>query len=172
MNRGKPPQTRVTAKGRVCTRCLVWKPWDKFSKHHRGSNGHSARCKDCYRLDYRSNRESILKSKSVYRAENRNVLRKRNRKHQLKRLYGLSVEEFDKLFLSQGKSCAICARKLHKQGRWSGKGSRKNVAHVDHDHNNGEVRGILCGDCNWAIALLNDDPSNCIGAANYLEQSC
>lgn len=77
------------------------------------------------------------------------------------RKYGLTKAEFDLLLEQQGGVCAICA------GPRSGPGKR---FHVDHCHDTGQVRGLLCGNCNTAIGLLGDDPERAEKAAAYLRR--
>jgi len=47
-------------------------------------------------------------------------------------------------------------------------GGRKERWHIDHDHVTGQVRGLLCGKCNSAIGLLQDDPEIIRAAAKYV----
>lgn len=58
----------------------------------------------------------------------------------------------------QNGCCKICSRKF-KQGV---------SAHVDHDHDTGEVRGLLCMNCNTGIGKLGDSPMRCLDAVIYL----
>lgn len=86
------------------------------------------------------------------------------RRHQLKHNYGITVEEYDELFEIQEGACAICGRtdngvNQHGPMRLA----------VDHDHETGEVRGLLCNRCNTALGLLDDDPERLRIAARYLD---
>lgn len=63
----------------------------------------------------------------------------RNRDNRLYHLYGITRDEFNNLLKSQGFKCAICHKNLEERG--------KNTC-VDHDHETGKVRGILCMLCN------------------------
>jgi hypothetical protein len=66
---------------------------------------------------------------------------------------------FEALVLAQLGMCRIC-------------GTSEGVElHVDHDHRTKKVRGLLCGKCNKAIGLLNDDPDLLMAAKLYLEQA-
>lgn len=78
------------------------------------------------------------------------------------RKYGLTQEQWDELFLSQGRKCAnvMCPRVQPTGKNW----------HVDHCHKTGKVRGILCGHCNTAIGFSGDSPSILRGLADYLER--
>src|SRR5258705_11429755 len=64
------------------------------------------------------------------------------RKNWLKRLYGLSIEDFDKMFQKQKGLCAICKNPQSE--------SIKSLA-VDHCHKTGKVRGLLCNGCNLSV---------------------
>lgn len=70
--------------------------------------------------------------------------------------YGLPKEDFLELAKAQKYRCAIC-------GKLYGKG------HIDHDHNTGKVRGILCVACNTALGLLKDDVALFESAITYLK---
>ena len=72
--------------------------------------------------------------------------------------YGLSKRQFFALLESQNGRCAICQREI----------ADSRVA-VDHNHETGEVRGLLCPQCNSGIGLLQDSPAIIRAAAAYLE---
>jgi hypothetical protein len=67
----------------------------------------------------------------------------------------MSLEDWKTLFDAQGGVCAIC-----------GVVPQRPV--VDHCHNTGKVRGILCDTCNRCMGLLKDDPDLLMSAAAYL----
>ena len=94
-----------------------------------------------------------------YYAANKERYKKNNRIQQLKK-YGLTPEDYSNMLESQGGVCAICGADNPRDGR-------ENL-HVDHCHSTGKVRGLLCGPCNKAIGLLQDDPTIIRNAANYL----
>ena len=81
----------------------------------------------------------------------------------LKRSYGLSFDDYSKLLKSQDYKCAICktADMKTKRTEWFA---------VDHDHETGEVRGLLCNHCNRGIGLLGDSIDNLVNATNYLKK--
>lgn len=83
----------------------------------------------------------------------------------LKSTYGISMEEFITLLDSQEHKCAICAKGL------SGKvNSRDLKAYVDHNHETGTVRGILCLYCNSLIGYCREDKLVLQSAINYLKK--
>lgn len=75
-----------------------------------------------------------------------------------RRNYGISLAEYDEMLLNQAGGCAICGDKP----------GETDVLVVDHCHNTGKVRGLLCSTCNLAIGYLKDSPDNMISAAAYL----
>jgi len=99
------------------------------------------------------------------RAYNRSEHRRSMNKHSdLMRHYGISLEEFKALKEAQGGVCAIC------KGPPKGRGAKNKDFTVDHDHDTGKVRGLLCGHCNRGIGMFLDDPQRLRAAAAYLEE--
>ena len=82
------------------------------------------------------------------------------RNRQLQQLYGISGEDYEKLFKKQGGQCAICGT-IDPRGR-------QNVFVVDHDHKTGKVRGLLCDKCNRGLGMFSDDPKKTAAATIYL----
>lgn len=77
----------------------------------------------------------------------------------LRRQYGISLEQYNKVFLYQKKACAIC-KIPHIPG--------KPRLSVDHCHLSGELRGLLCWGCNRKIAAFKDNIALLKAAATYL----
>jgi hypothetical protein len=107
----------------------------------------------------------------AYRAKYREKLNAYNRKYnkdyqtrnkdqyaatQRKSKYGLTQDEYDALKEKQEGKCAIC-------------GCVPKKLCVDHDHQSGKVRGLLCNKCNVALGQLNDDAILLRCAAQYIE---
>jgi|ERR1035437_99528 hypothetical protein len=72
--------------------------------------------------------------------------------------YAITPEEYDRLFIKQFGRCAICD---------SLPGVRR--LGVDHDHNTGVVRGLLCNRCNTGLGYFSDNPLSLRNAARYLQ---
>lgn len=87
--------------------------------------------------------------------------RKRRSEFEIVRKYGMTWADFTDLLEQQDGVCAIC------RGLPNGPGTR---LHIDHCHNSDKVRGLLCGKCNTAIGLLDDDPARAESAAAYLRR--
>jgi hypothetical protein len=77
----------------------------------------------------------------------------------LKRMYGISLEVFNKLMLLQGERCALCRDEFE---------SPRDI-HVDHCHETGQVRGILCASCNLGLGFFKDNTTVLLRAVRYLE---
>jgi hypothetical protein len=83
------------------------------------------------------------------------------RKANLKKRYGITPEDYDRLLEKQNHSCGSCGRtKPSGHGRF----------HVDHCHTTGKVRGLLCHHCNNGIGNLGDTYQSLQSAAYYLSQ--
>lgn len=76
----------------------------------------------------------------------------------IRRKYGLSVADFESLLIAQSGRCAGCLEPMLRP-------------YVDHDHDNDEVRGLLCMWCNAALGQVMDDPAVLRRLAEYLEGS-
>lgn len=88
------------------------------------------------------------------------LIRKRIINYKLKSLYTMDSEEFNKILESQNGCCAIC--KMPKY--------YKNFS-IDHNHETGELRGLLCISCNSILGFANDDIEILQKAVEYLKRS-
>jgi hypothetical protein len=77
----------------------------------------------------------------------------------LRRLYDIGIDDYRDMLATQDGKCAICGGEPF--------GRRLDV---DHDHESGRVRGLLCSKCNSGIGSLNDDPDLIDKAAAYLRR--
>jgi hypothetical protein len=76
----------------------------------------------------------------------------------LKRKYGITVADYEGMLAAQGGGCAICgAPEPNGQS-----------LHVDHCHDTGAVRGLLCFTCNAGLGLFDHDGERLARAASYL----
>lgn len=78
----------------------------------------------------------------------------------LKHKYGIREADFNKMEQDQNGKCAICF-KVPERGRLV----------VDHDHNTGKVRGLLCNTCNSGMGKLGDSIENLESAVLYLKRT-
>ena len=121
-----------------CSRCKEEKPTSEFWRNKSVADGFQSCCKPCHKLSVDANYKKIG-------ARNRNLWIR----------YKITPEQFEVIFESQGRKCAVCASdspNARINGSWS----------VDHDHSccRGEktcgkcIRGILCSGCNIRIGVL------------------
>ena len=84
----------------------------------------------------------------------------RLRENNFKRKYGLTLAAWHDMFAAQNGQCALCAEIL----------DASNIAsiHVDHAHDTGKVRGLLCNFCNTGLGMFRDSPDLMQKAAEYI----
>ena len=111
------------------------------------------------RLEY--NREFYKRHTLKMRSRSR-IFYYKNREKELDRMrlskYGITGDEFRKIIKEQNNQCPICMRS-----------TKKNLS-VDHNHSTGKIRGIICNDCNLAVANAGDSPKILRALAIYLEK--
>ena len=129
-----------------CHTCGEVKPLTEFKRCGQNAS-HMRNCKVCYVSRRRENKANGIKYNQ--------------RDYNLFSSYGIGLAEYNKLLESQEGVCAIC-KKLPSFD------SRKKHLVVDHDHDTGEVRGLLCDTCNRGLGLLGDNQQILENATNYL----
>ena len=83
------------------------------------------------------------------------------RRYRYLKKYGITVEQYDEMFAAQEGKCAICEREDEGRGR--------EFLHIDHCHDTGRVRGLLCFFCNSGLGKFRDDPKLLLRAIDYLK---
>jgi hypothetical protein len=79
----------------------------------------------------------------------------------IRKLYGLSREQYDDAVKRQHGRCVICRRKPDGKGR-------NGILHVDHCHRTGRFRALLCRNCNSGLGSFGDDRKRLAAAIKYL----
>ncbi len=171
MKRNNPNDAR-----RICTVCKEDKPISEFGKHACMSDGIRSDCKACgvkaAEEHYKKHPEQKKTNNKRYRDRHKDKVnamtrkwRKTNpevtRKHNLKKYFGLSIQDYDDMYIKQGGRCAICGT---HQSELSQRLS------VDHNHDTNCIRGLLCSSCNLALGGFGDSPDILRNAIKYLEQ--
>ena len=155
------PVTECNTK--VCTKCGKELP-ATLEYFYKVKDGLNTRCKSCIKKykrkwyekneekvlrkrkeNYFSNHDDSLKKSRAYRENNKSLLRVR----ELETNYGVEEIEIVSLMDSQRGCCAICGNSLVSPY------SKKSFS-VDHDHNTGRVRGLLCFPCNTSLGSLKE----------------
>jgi Recombination endonuclease VII len=90
----------------------------------------------------------------------RHGINETRRKTGLRKNYGMTIEQYDKLIIAQNYQCAICGDKQED----------KRLC-VDHCHLTGRIRGLLCSRCNQGIGLLRDNADIMLSAIKYISRN-
>lgn len=158
-----------------CNKCDLPKPVSHFYRASGTKDGRRGECVDCAKLIrrawYDANREKAVAAAERWQRRNPERVRvyqeayrsRPERKRTMRDLYyrrtfGISADEFDVILVAQGRCCAICGVRPEREAS----------LHVDHCHETGRIRGIVCLNCNQGIGKFNDDPELLERAAAYL----
>ena len=126
-------------------------------------------CKTCgqakplseMRGDYRYQCVACFSAKGKrWQRQNPEAANRLKRNHHFITNYGITFGEAEAILAAQGFRCAICRDTLPKA---------KRARHVDHDHETGRVRGILCFRCNVGLGSFRDRPDLLADAIRYLQ---
>lgn len=164
---------------KTCSKCHQTKSYDQFFRGNR-KDGYTSQCKECQR-EHRQQpeiKERIKKRHHDYFQVHRGKYQEANKRWRdthkewrlqygrewtknhkkevsearkrcyYKKKYGLTLGEREKMILAQDSLCRLCLRPLS---------SLPSFTHVDHDHLNNVVRGILCGSCNYKMSGVDDE---------------
>jgi hypothetical protein len=127
---------------------------------------------------YRANKEKYRPARERWLIENRDRINAEHsankEKHsyiswvqRLRRVYGITVEDYDAMLSAQNFSCFIC--KTTDPGAVGNRDSGRKVFAVDHCHESGKIRGLLCHRCNKGLGHFLDDRENLMRAADYIK---
>jgi hypothetical protein len=133
----------------VCKKCKVNKPITEYYKTTDRKSGHKTICKECIKAD------PLTDVKKEY-------MKKYGKEYYLKTKYNLSKDEYNKLLQEHNHKCAICS--VDEVDALKGK------LYVDHCHNTGKIRGLLCHHCNTGIGMLKDSTKILALAISYLNK--
>ena len=116
----------------------------------------SKESKNAYLRDWRKqNKEKCKEHYLKYR--------EKGREGAWRRRYGITREDYNLMLENQNYTCAIC--------HTTDVGRGHTHFHVDHNHDTGEVRGLLCDKCNRGLGYFNDNIKTITNAIKYLENT-
>lgn len=123
---------------------------------------------DVYGRDYaqawaRANPDKVARNRKKWRAQNA----KRAKELHLLSRFGLDAAAYDEMLAGQNGVCAICGR---PEWRVDKRTEKPRALAVDHCHDTGRVRGLLCFSCNVAVGFLENSPEFAEAAAQYLRR--
>jgi Recombination endonuclease VII len=163
----------LTAAGTwICPQCKLDLPRtaEYFAKDGSRKDGLACWCLPCKReakrryaqKSYAENPERQKEANRRYRLKNEERVKSNARRSRLLRKYGITFEQYEALQEKQGHVCAICGMPEQVY---------ESLLSVDHDHDSGKVRGLLCRACNLGLGSFKDDPMRLTSAVNYLKES-
>lgn len=135
---------------KVCGKCEEEKSLTNFYNHRLSPDGKQTTCKVC-----------MNKQTRKYYGENKEKVDYKSRAANLKRLYGISLDQYNEMLKKQHGCCAICDRHRDEFDRHFS---------VDHNHVTGEIRGLLCTYCNHRVVGRHRDGALLRKVADYIEQ--
>lgn len=103
--------------------------------------------------------------RSVYGKAHRKANREIYRERELRKNFDIGVAEYDQMLVNQDGACAICFKPETAE-----KHGRVLALSVDHNHETGRIRGLLCGQCNTGIGKFGDDIDLLMNAISYLRK--
>lgn len=167
----------------LCNCCRESKPISEFRRRPDRSEkgkrmGRWSYCHDCEKARMKTPHARALANARTKEFRQRLLTsdpaeaRRRERASNLKRNYGLTIEQYDAMVAWQDGKCAICGGPP-SDPRWKGHaspvgGRRIEKFHIDHNHKTGDVRALLCSQCNRGLGDFRDDPALLLKAAEYL----
>ena len=132
-----------------CKKCSITQPLSEFYKTTDRKCGHKTICKTCIKASPASEKQKAY-------------MREYSKDYHLKRSYGLSREEHNQLLIKQNHKCAICGI--------DEKEAFRSKLYVDHCHESGKIRELLCHNCNASLGLLKESILTLTKAIAYLDK--
>lgn len=146
-----------------CPKCKIKKDTIEFSKHKSRYDGLSSWCKHCKSIATKNwrinNKKKSQKNKRTYYKKNLSKIRNNT----YIRLYGITLNDYNKMLKEQKLRCYICNKP---------QSMLKQRLSIDHNHQTGHIRGLLCGYCNGRLLRhLRDNKVRAKGLIKYLTKA-
>jgi hypothetical protein len=139
---------RIASGEKKCSRCKTVKPFSDFNIARDKADGHKPWCRSC--------------SSKIQKAR---WLAGHDRDRHFRKKFGVTLAEFEQMLKDQDGRCAICGTTEP-----SGRISFLCNFHIDHCHKAGNVRGLLCSNCNRGLGYFADNPEFLQKAIEYLKR--
>ena len=144
-----------------CPSCGETKPLSDYYKNSSAKDGHSYWCRNCTRRRNKVYRKRHPEKNKRSRRQKRLDPNSGEWGYWIRTHYDIILDEYNAMLADQGGVCAICGRTQEENGK---------RLSVDHDHETGAVRGLLCKSCNSGLAMFQDSPEIFHSAADYLRR--
>ena len=147
-----------------CYKCLKEKIEFEFYKRTNRPRGREYHCKTCQnKLTKEYNKKHPEKVKIWNKNRDKSPKTIATNKDRLFRFnFGITLKEYYKILDSQNSVCAICKKKEMT--------TKKKMLGIDHNHNTGKIRGLLCSKCNSLLGFSNDNINILNNAKKYLKR--
>jgi hypothetical protein len=167
----RPRRPLIDGNKKQCSECREIKHIDQFYKRKSHYTGHDHYCIACTRIkaraEYGNNREryaEYAKSTKSIEARRKFMASPAGRAcafaAHLKSKFGMTVKQYEYMYIKQDGVCAIC-KELNLNG--------KRLC-IDHNHTTGQIRELLCDKCNYAIGRVKEDFKILDAMKDYLEK--
>lgn len=148
---------------KTCNKCKETKHLTEFFKDKGLKDGHASICKSCKTAATYEWRKKNPKLYNAGAKKWRDANPDKQHANEIKRLYGLAIEDYNKMLMAQRMKCAICDTK-HDPAKKRGR------LYVDHDHKTGKIRSLLCAAHNSMLGYAQDDIDTLKKAIEYLKK--
>jgi hypothetical protein len=150
-----------------CKACGCVKPLEEFHVDRNRKDGVKSNCKSCCVVWSRAHREkTAARRESDPNADNASHdglasnCKECKKRRELRSKYGIGLRDYKRMLEDQNDRCAIC----------EGECQSGNSLAVDHCHSTGDVRGLLCSNCNKGLGHFKDSPILLREAIAYLDK--
>ena len=170
---------------KLCFSCVQYKPTSCFHKAKKEKDGFQYNCIDCSKKYHakryveqkdklkvqlkkykEENKEKLEVASLLWKKNNPDKVKQYQRTSNLRKNFGLSMDEYEEMLANQNNLCAICEKPetfIHHQTKETARLA------VDHCHKTNKVRKLLCKSCNTALGLFKDDIGVMENAVQYLK---
>ena len=170
---------------KLCFSCVQYKPTSCFHKAKKEKDGFQYQCIDCSKQYHakryieqkdklkvqlkkykEENKEKLEVASLLWKKNNPDKVKQYQRTSNLRKNFGLSMDEYEQMLAKQNNLCAICEKPetfIHHQTKETARLA------VDHCHKTNKVRKLLCKSCNTALGLFKDDIGVMENAVQYLK---
>lgn len=143
---------------KVCGTCKTEKSVEEFNWKKKDLYRNSV-CRSCHSVyrkqHYKDNKQKYIDKARKWERENKDRVKANVRAYRATK-YGISLKEYEVLLKKCNGLCMICIK--------------NEATCIDHCHESGEVRGLLCRPCNLALGFFRDNLSSIKNATKYLER--
>ena len=149
---------------KTCSKCKTEKPYSEFHISQKGVKGpiYKSQCKVCVRKRQVEKYHSLTEEQKKQRRERSNCYNPEYRqRYNLRTRFGLTTEEFSDMIVEQNSMCKICGDGFDET----------NKPQIDHNHETGKVRGLLCRNCNTSLGLLKENTDTILNMISYINDN-